>query len=142
MITVGAAHTLSFRFDQAQVDAFARLTGDTNPVHTNAEYAAKTRFGRTIVHGAFVSSLISRALGAEFPGPGTIYIAQDVKFLAPVYTDDAVEVRLLVLSLDERGRADVESNVFKADGTQVLAGKATILVPKDLRPGAGQGVAS
>ncbi len=130
---VGDSHTLRFTFDAEKVRAFALLTGDDNPIHTDPAFAATTRFGRTIVHGAFVASLISRGLGAEFPGRGTIYIAQEVQFLAPVFTDDTVDVRFVVTAVDERGRAVLDTHVYKADGTQVVAGRATVLIPKELR---------
>src|ERR1700739_4918265 len=78
------------------VEAFARVSGDTNPVHLDEMYAAKSRFGRRIAHGILAVSYISAVLGTVFPGPGTIYLSQNVSFLKPVFLGDTVTATVTV----------------------------------------------
>lgn len=86
--TVGEEASLERTFTQQDVDHFARLSGDTNPVHLDEAYAIGTRFHGRIVHGALVASLISAVLGTKLPGPGAIYASQVIKFKAPIRVGD------------------------------------------------------
>ena len=129
MIEPGQTHSMAFQFTQEKVDSFAEVSGDDNPIHIDAEFAANTRFQRPIVHGAFLTSLVSRGLGREFPGAGTIYVSQEATFLAPVYTDDSVTVQFTVLELLEKGRVQIQTEIFRdSDGTKVLSGVAQVIV--------------
>ena len=86
---VGETASLSRTVSAADVEAFAGITGDTNPVHLDEAYAATTRFHHRIAHGMLAASYISALLGTRFPGPGTIYVSQSLTFLRPVYLGDA-----------------------------------------------------
>jgi 3-hydroxybutyryl-CoA dehydratase len=125
----GQTASLSHTVTAAEVEAFARVTGDANPVHLDDVYAAGTRFGRRIAHGMLVASYISRLLGTQFPGPGTIYASQSLSFLKPVFLGDTLEVTATVL----RYRADksiltIATAIHNQRGEKVLSGEAVCLV--------------
>lgn len=84
-LKVGDKYETEFCITQEQVDAFAELSGDRNPLHIDPEYAATTNFKSTIVHGIFTSGVISKVLGMEFPGPGTFYLGQTLDFKRAIY---------------------------------------------------------
>ena len=77
-IRVGDTYTQEVRYTQANVDMFAKISGDNNPIHINPEYAAKTPFGKPIVHGFFAGAIFSKVFGTQWPGEGTIYMFQDM----------------------------------------------------------------
>jgi 3-hydroxybutyryl-CoA dehydratase len=110
------------------IRSFAELTGDTNPVHLDDAYAARTRFGRRIAHGMIAAGLISAALANDLPGPGTVYLGQTLQFKAPVYPGDTVTATVEVKSV----RADKPIAVLTTfctnqDNVIVLEGEATVL---------------
>ncbi|MBU1879309.1 MAG: MaoC family dehydratase, partial [Chloroflexi bacterium] len=85
---IGEQATFTKTITEADVNALADLIGDHNPVHMDEAFAAGTRFGRRIAHGVFTSGLISAVLGNDLPGPGAIYLSQQIEFLAPVFIGD------------------------------------------------------
>jgi 3-hydroxybutyryl-CoA dehydratase len=114
--------------------AFAEITGDWNPVHLDADYAAKTVFREPIAHGMLTAGYISAVFGSVLPGPGAIYVSQTLNFRAPVRIGDRVLARVRVMELyppKRRARFDCTCEV---DGKTVLEGEAVLLVPA--RPGA------
>lgn len=100
-LSVGQRATIRRIFTQQDVQAFADLSGDANPLHIDPEYASRTAFGRPIVHGMLTASLLSNLLGEELPGPGTIYLGQSLKFLSPVYVGEEVTVTVEVTHIRE-----------------------------------------
>lgn len=112
------------------VNQFAEMSGDFNPVHMDDAYAAKTRFGKRIAHGMISAALISRVLAMEL-GEGGIYLAQELKFLVPIYLEETVTVELHVLSF-RRNIAQVETIVRNEKGEIAVKGQATIMAPKAL----------
>jgi acyl dehydratase len=113
---------------QAQVNAFAELTGDHNPIHQDAAYAATTPFKRPIMHGMLSASVFSRILGTEFPGTGTIYLGQSLTFKAPMYVDTPYTVRLEITAHDpERHRATLHTEITSPEGKVTLTGEASVL---------------
>ncbi len=111
------------------VERFAEATGDTNPVHLDEDFAATTRFKRRIAHGMLVGSYISSLIGTEFPGPGTIYLSQTMKFMAPVYLGDTVTIRATVAGYrPEKEILTLETVVTNQHGVKVLTGEAVCLV--------------
>lgn len=109
---------------------FAGIVGDFNPVHLDTEYAEKSFFGKRIVHGAFLLGLVSKVLGMDFPGQGTIYISQDSVFRRPVYVDTTVSVEVKVTKvIAEKRRLVLDTNVLNSDGEVCLAGSATVWLP-------------
>ena len=114
-------------FTEADVVEYAELSGDLNPIHLDDEYAAKSRFGRRIVHGFLTAGMISALLGTQLPGIGSIYVAQTFKFLAPVYIGDTVTASVEVTAIREDKRLiTLRTDCVNAEGTLVLTGEATI----------------
>ncbi len=114
-------------FTEDDVAEYAELSGDLNPIHLDDEYAAKSRFGRRIVHGFLTAGMISALLGTQLPGIGPIYVAQTFKFLAPVYIGDTVTASVEVTAIREDKRpVTLRTDCANADGTLVLTGEATI----------------
>lgn len=93
-------HHYRFRFSQADVEAFARVTGDNNPLHLDADFAAQTPFKRPIIHGMLGASVFTKVLGTEFPGYGSVYLGQTLEFLRPMFVDTEYEVTFTVQSTD------------------------------------------
>ena len=129
MIKVGQVYTHEFQFSQEEVNQFAQVTGDKNPVHTDAEYAAKTMFKRPIMHGMLSASLFSKVFGTLFPGEGTIYLKQSLSFLRPMYVDTQYEAVFTVKEVTvERNRAVVETVIKdKSSGAICTSGEATVM---------------
>ncbi len=128
---------MSARFGKTITDAdilmFAGVSGDTNPVHLNEEFAMGTPFQGRIAHGMLTASLISTVIGTKLPGPGCVYVSQTLKFRAPVRAGDTVTARASVEEIDlERGRVKM-STICSVDNKTVLEGEAVIMVQR--RPG-------
>lgn len=134
MIELNQVFTHEFSFSQEEVNQFAEVTGDKNPVHTDAAYAAKTLFKRPIMHGMLGAALFSKVFGTLFPGEGTIYLKQSLNFLKPMYVDtkyDAVfTVKELIL---EKNRAIVETLIKNKEGLVCTSGEATVLNMEKIR---------
>jgi len=118
----------------ADILMFAGVSGDTNPVHLNEEFAAGTAFQGRIAHGMLTASLISTVLGTKLPGPGCIYLSQSLRFLAPVRAGDTVRAEVTIKTIDRERRRCVFETVCKVGGKNVLEGEAIIMVPR--RPAA------
>lgn len=129
MIKVGEIYTHDFKFSQDEVNRFAEVTGDKNPVHTDATYAAKTMFKRPIMHGMLSASLFSKVFGTLFPGEGTIYLKQSLSFLKPMYVDVDYEAVFTVKEvIGDKNRAMVETLIKdKNTGLVCTSGEATVL---------------
>jgi len=127
----GEGHSFERHISSDDVRRFAEVVGDMNPVHLNAEYAERSFFKKRIVHGAFLAGLISKILGMDFPGQGTIYISQNSVFKRPVYVDSTVKVRVRVTEVIEaKRRLVLETNVLNGNGEVCLAGTATVWLPE------------
>jgi len=122
----------------ADVVLFAGISGDVNPVHLNQEFADRTMFRGRIAHGMLTASFISTVIGTKLPGPGCIYVSQNLKFKAPVRVGDTVNARVTVTSVDEvRGRIAVETTCTVGN-TVVIAGEAVLMVPRRPAPQAAE----
>lgn len=127
--TVGDVATRALTFSPEAVAQFADLVGDRNPLHLDADFAAKTPFGRPIVHGMLVSGLISGILGEDLPGPGSIYLGQTLRFEAPVYVGDTVTATAEVTAVrPEKRIVTLKTECVNSAGARVISGEATIKV--------------
>lgn len=113
----------------ADVVGFAEVSGDHNPIHLDEEFAKTTRFGGRIAHGLLTASFISTVIGTQLPGPGSIYLSQDLKFLAPVRIGDEVTVEVKVKELFPEKKRAVFETVCRVGETVVIKGEALALVP-------------
>ena len=133
-ITDGMSAVFSKTVTEADIVLFAGITGDTNPVHLDEEFAKPTMFKGRIAHGMLTAGFISAVFGTKLPGPGCIYLSQSLKFKAPVRIGDTVRARVTITALDkEKGRCTFATTAHVGD-TLVIEGEAQILVPK--RPAA------
>src|SRR5512138_3664364 len=108
------------------VKQFAEIVGDLNPIHLDAEFAEKSFFKKRIVHGAFLAGLISKVLGMDFPGQGTVYISQNSVFKRRVYVNTTVTVEVKVTQvLPEKRRLVLDTTILNAEGEVCLTGSAT-----------------
>jgi len=110
-------------FTDEDVARFIAITGDTNPLHVDDAFAAKTRFGRRVVHGMLAASIFSTMVGMRLPGTGAIYRAQTLRFLLPVYVGDTVTAHFVVRSVDRaRHRLEIDAWIENAAGERVIEG--------------------
>jgi 3-hydroxybutyryl-CoA dehydratase len=113
------------------VKQFAGIVGDTNPIHIDAAYAEQSFFKGRIVHGAFLAGLISKILGVDFPGEGTVYISQNTLFKRPVFVDSTVRMEVKVTGVNaEKRRLVLDTTVLNSEGKVCLAGSAEVWLPE------------
>ena len=129
--SVGQTASMSKTVTEYDVYAFAGITGDFNPAHVNEAYAATTSFKKRIAHGMLSAGFISAVLGMYLPGPGTIYMGQELKFTAPVRIGDTITATGTVSELNvEKNVAKIETICTNQDGKVVVKGMATVMPPK------------
>ncbi len=126
----GRRHTATVEVTDRMVRAFAEATGDRNPIHLDDDAARDTPFGRRIAHGLLTAGFVSGILGMEFPGPGTVYAAQTLKFVRPVFLGDRVTVELEVTGVDRDRHRVTISTTCSTDAGPVLLGEAVVLPPR------------
>ena len=128
-LSVGQIAVISETITDSHITRFADLSGDRNPLHLDDAWAAKTRFGGRIAHGALSAALISRVLGVELPGTGSVYLSQACKFLGPVRPGDTIEARAEVMHLDAaRKRVKLRTTCTNQRGETVVDGEALMLI--------------
>ncbi len=128
-LSVGMTDLYSRTITESDIVLFCGISGDTNPVHLDKEYASRTRFRGTIAHGMLSASLISTVLGTKLPGPGVIYVSQSCRFRAPVRAGDTVVARATVTELDaEKCFAKLETTCSVGPKV-VIDGEALVMVP-------------
>lgn len=131
---VNEVYTHNFQFSQEEVNQFAKVTGDNNPVHIDAAYAAKSQFRRPIMHGMLSASLFSKVFGTLFPGEGTIYLKQSLQFLKPMYVDTQYQAVFTVKELiKDKNRAVIETIIKNPEGFVCTSGEATIMNTEKIR---------
>ena len=128
-IEVGMTASFAKTITDADILMYAGVSGDTNPVHLNEEFACGTAFKGRIAHGMLTASLISTALGTKLPGPGCIYLSQSMKFLAPVRAGETVRAVVTVREIARDKRRITMDTVCQVGGKDVLVGEARLLVP-------------
>ncbi|MEY2809819.1 MAG: hypothetical protein RLZ66_1330 [Pseudomonadota bacterium] len=129
-LNVGQSARLIRTLTLADIQAFAAVSGDTNPAHLDPEYANDTLFHGVIAHGMWGGALISALLGTQFPGPGTIYLQQDLHFSRPVRIGDTLSVSVTITAKDDaKKRVDLDCEVLNQNAERVLYGSARVLAP-------------
>ena len=129
-LSLGQEAKISTTVTDADVVGFAEISGDTNPVHLDADYASTTIFKDRIVHGMLSAAYISAVFGTRLPGPGAIYVSQSLRFKAPVKIGDTVVTTVKIIELnEEKNRAKFET-VCAVAGKPVLTGEAELMVPR------------
>lgn len=128
-LSVGMEATLSKVITENDVITFSELTGDTNPVHLDEAYASKTRFKKRIAHGMLSASFFSALFATRLPGPGAIYIRQNLVFKYPVYLGDNVESKISITSINKESNRVVFSTQCHVGTRLVVDGEAEIMLP-------------
>jgi len=129
-MSVGMTAVYTRTVTEADIVLFCGISGDTNPVHLDHEFAKNTIFKGRIAHGMLTASFISTVLGTKLPGPGCIYVSQSLKFRAPVHIGQTVTARVTVRKVDSvRGRVTVETVCYVED-VLVIDGEAELSVPR------------
>jgi 3-hydroxybutyryl-CoA dehydratase len=127
----GESASVTRTITAADIDAFAHLVGDFNPLHADPTFAAESRFGGIIAHGLLTAGLISTVLGMHLPGPGGVYVSQSLKFLRPVRPGDTITATAEVMAFDERRRRlTLRTHCANQRGEIVLDGEAVLLVDR------------
>ncbi|HFF2644074.1 MULTISPECIES: MaoC family dehydratase [Acinetobacter] len=126
---VGMTAELTKSFSDEDVDSFARLSGDINPVHLDENYAKETIFGARIVHGALVSSIFSTIFANNLPGAGCIYLKSENKFLKPVYLNEPVRFKVEISEvIKEKKRVIFKTSAISKD-VECIVGTAELYIP-------------
>lgn len=128
-LQIGQRASFAKTVTESDVTTFAGLIGDFNPLHVDAEYARKSRFGQRVAHGMFTGGLISAVLGNKLPGPGAIYLSQQIEFLAPVFIGDTITATVEVTAWrPEKRIITLKTDAYNQAEKQVVTGKAVLLV--------------
>ncbi len=127
--TVGQSFTYTQLIDDKLVHGFAELTGDRNPIHLDDAFAKKTKFGQRIAHGGILFGIISKVLGMDMPGVGTVYLTQLVNFRAPVFIGDTVTLVATIAELQPKSVAKINVVIKKQTGDVVMDGYADVKLP-------------
>lgn len=131
---VGDSAEITKTITEADVQAFAEVTGDHNPLHLDEAFAKTTRFGRRIAHGMLSASLISSVLANKLPGEGSVYLGQSLQFVAPVFPGDEVTARVTVKEIrEDKPILKLETICVNQRGDTVIRGEATVLLHRSHR---------
>jgi 3-hydroxybutyryl-CoA dehydratase len=126
---VGQFEKIERKITSESIEQFAELSGDQNPIHLDEEFASNSFFGERIAHGFLYGSLISAVLGTKLPGPGSIYISQEMNFKKPVFINDLVTAKVTVLEYKEdKSILVLETVCFKNENEILIDGKAVMKV--------------
>lgn len=132
-IKIGQFSEQSKKVTEEDVNQFAKTTGDMNPAHTDDFFARQSSFKTRIAHGMLGAGLISAVLGMDLPGPGTIYLGQNLKFVHPIFFDDVIVAKVEVINLIQKKNfmiVELKTTVVNQDGELLIEGTATVIPPK------------
>ena len=131
-ITIGQQASYSKRISERDIQLFAAVSGDVNPVHLDPAFAATTQFEEPIAHGMLTGAVVSAAIALELPGPGTIYLGQTLRFRRPVKIGDEITVHLEVTEKrDDKQFVTLDCKVINQDGKSVATGTAEVMAPPE-----------
>jgi len=128
-LQIGMEASFAKTVTESDIANFAGVSGDFNPVHVNEEFASTTRFKGRIAHGMLTAAFISTVLGTKLPGPGAIYVSQNLKFKAPVHIGDTVTASVQVIALNPEKHFATFRTLCTVKGEVVVDGEAVLLVP-------------
>ncbi|AJH00387.1 MULTISPECIES: MaoC family dehydratase [Clostridium] len=130
-LKIGDKASFQKTITETDVYLYAGITGDLNPAHINQVESEKTMFQGRIAHGMLTAGLVSAVLGMQLPGPGSIYLGQELKFTAPVKIGDTIKAEVEVIErIEDKNRIKLSTTCTNQDGVEVLKGIATIMPPK------------
>jgi len=129
-LSTGMSESYTRTIRDEDIQQFAEVSGDTNPLHLDDDFAATTRFEKRIAHGMLSGSFISTIVGTKLPGPGCLYRSQTLKFRAPVFIGDTVTATVTITELDQRRGVVTFNTVCTVGDTDVIRGEAVMMVPK------------
>lgn len=133
-IRLGEGASFTKTLTETDIYLYAGITGDFNPAHVDENYARKTRFKTRIAHGMLTAGFISTILGTRFPGPGTIYIRQELNFLAPVHIGDTITATVEVAEIErEKNRVILKTSCQNQENITVMDGKAIVSPPRPIK---------
>jgi acyl dehydratase len=129
MLEIGTVYRHNFSYTQDDVIAYANISGDKNPLHLDATFAATTQFGRPIIHGMLGVSVFTKVIGTWFPGAGTVYVKQTIEFKRPMFVDtEYVAVFTVISTNPEKHFGDIQCEIFDATTNKLTTtGVATIM---------------
>ena len=131
-ITIGQTASYSKLIEERDIQLFAAVSGDINPVHLDADFAAGTAFGERIAHGMLTGAVISAAIALELPGPGTIYLGQSLRFRLPVKIGDEITIQLEVTDKrDDKRFVTLDCKAVNQNGKVVATGTAEVMAPTE-----------
>lgn len=130
-LSVGQSAMFGKTVTEADIMAFAGVSGDTNPIHLHEGFAKASRFGRRIAHGMLSGSFISTVIGTKLPGPGAIYVSQTMNFMAPVLIGDTITAVATISAIDAtKRRVTLKTQCLNGEDKVVIDGEAVVLVPR------------
>ena len=129
-LEVGMTDVYSKTVTESDINLFCAISGDTNPLHLDHEYAATTMFGGPIAHGILAASMISTVIGTKLPGPGCVYISQNCRFTAPVRAGDTMRARVTITEINRERRRIKLDTVCTVGRKVVIDGAAEVLLPE------------
>lgn len=130
-LSVGQIASRPHKVSETDLLMFAAVSGDNNPVHLDSEFAANSRFKERIAHGMLTGALISAAIACTMPGPGSVYLGQQLSFLRPIKIGDELEVQLEILEKLPKNQVRIRTRVVNQQGKAVVDGEATVLAPAE-----------
>ena len=128
-LKIGEVFSKSKLVTEKMINGFAKYSGDNNPLHLDENFASKTIFKKRIAHGFLIGSFISAVLGNDFPGQGTIYLSQTMKFMAPVFINDTIIISIEVIGFAKANRVLLKTTCTNQDNIVVIDGEALVIPP-------------
>jgi 3-hydroxybutyryl-CoA dehydratase len=128
-LKIGMTATYSQTITDVDIKSFAEISGDNNPVHLDGEFAAESQFGTRIAHGFLSASFFSALFGTKIPGPGCVYVSQNLKFLRPVYLNDTVTATVTIKKIDKDKRRVFFDTFCTIKNKKVISGEAELYLP-------------
>ncbi len=128
--TVGQTASFTKTVTETDVVLFAGISGDLNPAHVDEVAAKQSMFKGRVAHGILGASFISAVIGMKLPGPGTLYLSQNLQFVKPIYFNDTVTATVTIKEVGRRGRLTLETKLTNQDGKELITGEAKVFAPK------------